>query len=272
MEYEASWNSLRNHPTPDWFRRAKFGIYTHWGIYSVPACRPNGSWYGFFMYQKGNPQYEYHVKTYGGPEKFGYKDFIPMFTAEKFDPEAWAELFAKAGARFAGPVGEHHDGFSMWRTDLTRWNAYNMGPRRDVVAELEKAVRAQGMKYMVAMHHAERWRFFPHWVEGTDLSDPEYFDFYGKPHDLDWKNGIPQKGDWPIWNGQTRSDKEFCDLWLAKCKEVIDRFSPDMLWFDFGLAYMPESYREEMLAYYYNKSAQENREVVFTYKNQDLAV
>lgn len=272
MKYEASWNSLKNHQTPDWFRRAKFGIYTHWGIYSVPACRPNGSWYGFYMYQKGTPQYEHHVRTYGGPEKFGYKDFIPMFTGEKFDAEEWAELFRQAGARFAGPVGEHHDGFSMWNTELTRWNAYRMGPKRDVVAELEKAVRDQNMRFMVAMHHAERWRYFPHWVEGTDLSEPEYFDFYGKPHDLDWKDGIPEKGEWPVWNAQTRPDKEFCDLWMAKCREVIDRFSPDMLWFDFGLGIMPECYREEMLAYYYNHGEQRQQEVVFTYKYQDLAV
>lgn len=272
MEYKASWNSLKNHHTPEWFQKAKFGIYTHWGIYSVPACRPNGSWYGFYMYQKGSPQYAHHVKTYGGPEKFGYKDFIPMFTGEKFNAEEWADLFAKAGAKFAGPVGEHHDGFSMWNTELTRWNSYNMGPKRDVVAEMEQAIRKKGMKYMVALHHAENWRYFPHWVEGTDLSEPEYFDFYGKPHDLEWKNGIPQKGEWPIWYAQTRPDKHFCDLWLAKCKEVIDKFSPDMLWFDFGLGIMPELYREEMLAYYYNKAQEKEQDVVFTYKYQDLAV
>lgn len=272
MNYKASWNSLKRHQTPQWFQKAKFGIYTHWGIYSVPACRPNGSWYGFYMYQKGSPQYEYHVKKYGGPEKFGYKDFIPMFTGEKFDAEEWADLFARAGAKFAGPVGEHHDGFSMWNTPLSRWNSVNMGPKVDVVAQMERAVRQKGMKYMVALHHAENWRYFPHWVEHTDLSNPEYFDFYGKPHDLDWKNGIPQKGEWPIWNAQTRPDKAFCDLWLAKCKEIIDKFTPDMLWFDFGLGFMPETYRKEMLAYYYNKSAQRNQEVVFTYKNQDLAV
>lgn len=272
MEYKASWNSLKNHHTPQWFQKAKFGIYTHWGIYSVPACRPNGSWYGFYMYQKGTPQYEYHLKTYGGPEKFGYKDFIPMFTGEKFCAQEWADLFAKAGARFAGPVGEHHDGFSMWNTGLTRWNSYNMGPKRDVVSELEKAVREKGMKFMVALHHAENWRYFPHWVEGTDLSDPAYFDFYGRPHNLEWKDGIPQKGEWPIWNMQEKPDKAFCDLWLAKCKEVIDKFSPDMLWFDFGLGIMPDPYREEMLAYYYNRALEKNQDVVCTYKYQDLAV
>lgn len=270
MKYEASWNSLKTHQTPAWFQKAKFGIYTHWGIYSVPACRPNGSWYGFYMYQKGSPQYEYHTKTYGDPSVYGYKDFIPEFTGEKFDAKEWAELFAKAGAKFAGPVGEHHDGFSMWDTGLNRWNSAAMGPKVDVVAEMEREIRAKGMKYMVALHHAENWRFFPHWVEETDLSNPENFDLYGTPHDLDWKNGIPDKGEWPIWNAQTLPDKAFCDKWLAKCKEIIDRFTPDMLWFDFGLGFMPETYRAEMLAYYYSKSEEQGRDVVTTYKYQDL--
>lgn len=268
--YTKSWNSLREHTTPKWLRDAKFGIYTHWGIYSVPACRPNGSWYGFYMYQKGSPQYEYHVKTYGPPEKFGYKDFIPMFTGENFDPDEWADLFARAGAKFAGPVGEHHDGFSMWDTTLSRWNSKNMGPCRDVAGELEKAVRARGMKYMIAMHHAENWRFFPHWVEGCDLSDPRYFDFYGRPHDLDWKNGIPTEGQWPIWYAQTLPDQEFCDLWLSKCREVIDKFHPDLLWFDFGLGFMPESYKKEMIAYYYNQARDRGQEVALTYKYHDI--
>src|SRR5678816_96122 len=122
--YHASWNSLKTHPTPRWLQDGKFGIYTHWGVYSVPASDhpvdwhpyKNVTWYPYNMYREGTPQYKYHVKTYGPPSQFGYKDFIPMFTAEKFDPDEWAELFKKAGARFAGPVGEHHDGFCMWDT------------------------------------------------------------------------------------------------------------------------------------------------------------
>jgi len=90
MIYQPCWDSLRKHRTPQWFKEAKFGIYTHWGVYSVPACGPNGTWYPYNMYREGTPQYDYHVKTYGGPEKFGYKDFIPMFTGEKFDPDEWA--------------------------------------------------------------------------------------------------------------------------------------------------------------------------------------
>jgi len=100
--YAPSWNSLKTHPTPRWFQEAKFGIYTHWGIYCVPARGPNATWYPYNMYREGTPQYAYHVQTYGDPSRFGYKDFIPMFTAEKFDPDEWAELFQRSGARYAG--------------------------------------------------------------------------------------------------------------------------------------------------------------------------
>ena len=190
-EYLPSWNSLRVHQTPQWLRDAKFGIYTHWGIYSVPAHGPNGTWYPYFMYREGSPQYEYHLKTYGHPSKFGYKDFIPMFTAEKFDPDEWAELFTQAGAKFAGPVGEHHDGFAMWDTRYSEWNAAKMGPRRNVVGELEKAIRKQDMRFMVALHHAENWWFFPHWRPEFDTSDPRYSGLYGQLHNQEWAQQQP---------------------------------------------------------------------------------
>ena len=112
-QYEPTWQSLQNHRTPQWLRESKFGIYTHWGIYSVPACGPNGTWYPHNMYRPGNSQYDHHERTFGGASEFGYKDFIPRFTAEKFDAEEWAQLFKSAGAKFAGPVAEHHDGFSL---------------------------------------------------------------------------------------------------------------------------------------------------------------
>ena len=105
-KYSPAWESLRQFAAPQWLRDAKFGIYTHWGVYSVPACPPNATWYPYNMYRKGTEQYEHHLKTYGGAEKFGYKDFIPMFGAEKFDPDEWAEIFKNSGAKFAGPVPE----------------------------------------------------------------------------------------------------------------------------------------------------------------------
>ncbi len=264
---------------------AKFGIYTHWGVYAVPACGPNGTWYPYNMYRpdralgdsygvarQRNPQYAYHVAHYGGPERFGYKDFIPLFTAEHFDPDEWAALFKAAGARFAGPVGEHHDGFTMWDTQLSAWNAVRMGPRRDVVGELERAIRAQDMRFMVALHHAENWWFYPHWVREYDSADPRYAGLYGPPHNMDGNFGrLREPGDttWPFYDQEPPS-RAFLDLWKAKTLEVIDRYRPDLLWFDAGLGRIQEQYKQEFLAHYYNRALEWGREVVVTYKNHNL--
>ena len=123
--YKDTWSSLSNHKVPDWYYKAKFGIFIHWGLYSVPACA--NEWYSRNMYIKGMPAYEHHIKTYGPQKEFGYKDFIPMFTAEKFDPQEWVQLFREAGAQYMVPVAEHHDGFQMYRSELSHWNAYEMG-------------------------------------------------------------------------------------------------------------------------------------------------
>jgi len=271
-KFEATWNSLRTHETPQWFKDAKFGIYTHWGVYSVPACGPNGTWYPYNMYREGTPQYEYHVKTYGPPSEFGYKDFIPMFKAEKFNPDEWAELFRKAGAQFAGPVGEHHDGFAMWDSQFTEWNAAKMGPRRDVVGELERAIRNQGMRFMIALHHAENWWFFPHWREEFDTSDLEYVGLYGPLHNQEWAQRKPDaESRQDEWQLQDKPSKEFLDQWIGKIREVIDKHQPDMLWFDFGLRFVQEQYKKDMIAYYYNKEEEWGKEVVVTYKWHDLA-
>ena len=286
--YKPSWNSLKNHQIPQWFIDAKFGIYTHWGVYAVPGCGPNGPWYPYNMYRPGTQQYTYHVNTYGGPEKFGYKDFIPMFIGEKFDPDEWAELFKEAGALFAGPVGEHHDGFCMWNTKYSDWSAAKMGPKRDIVGELEKAVRRQDLRFMVSLHHAENWWFYPHWEKEYDTSDPRYTGLYGELHNLE---GIKKKydtshprytglsGEYPKLDGtliprfsdQERPSKSFMEIWKAKVLEVIDNYKPDLLFFDYGLQALPEQYKQDCLAYYYNKGEEWDRGVVVLYKNYDLA-
>jgi len=270
--FEPTWESLRTHTTPKWLQNDKFGIYTHWGVYSVPAYGPNGSWYPYLMYYEKTEQYQYHVKTFGHPSKFGYKDFIPMFKGEKFDPDEWAELFKKSGARFAGPVGEHHDGFNMWDSKLTDWNAVKMGPKRDVVGELEKAIKSQGMKFLVALHHAENWWFFPHWLKEFDTSDPQYTGLYGPLHNLEWAEHKPprREGLQSWWKDQDKPDKDFLDRWLGKIYEVIDNYQPDMLWFDFGIRGVPENYKRDFLAYYYNKEREWGREVAVSYKWHDL--
>lgn len=262
--FTPDWRSLRMHQTPQWFRDAKFGIYTHWGIYSVPACGPNVSWYPHNMYNTGTPQHEYHVQNYGQPSRFGYKDFIPMFTAERFDPAEWAEMFRNAGARFAGPVAEHHDGFPMWDTAHGDWNSAKMGPKRDVVGQLEQAIRAQGMHFMVAMHHAENWWFYPHWMRDCDTADPRYAGLYGELHDTD---AATPPADWAA---QTLPSTAFLNRWQARLMEVVDKYTPDYIWFDFGLKFIHERYKQEFLAYYYYKEQEWGRGVVVTYKWDNL--
>jgi len=252
--YKPDWASLRTYPVPQWLRDGKFGIYTHWGVYSVPARGPNGTWYAHYVYvNPDSADRKYQEATFGALEKFGYKDFIPMFTGEKFDAEEWAELFLKSGARFAGPVAEHHDGFAMWDTQYSEWNAAKMGPKRDVVGELAKAIKKRGMKFVTAFHHAEHWDYFPTWDKRYDCGDPRYSGLYGPIHE---KGALPTK--------------EYLDLWEKKIVEVIDKYEPDFLWFDVGLDIVHEDYKKNLLAYYYNKSVTQKKEVLVTYKAHHL--
>jgi alpha-L-fucosidase len=138
-KFRADWGSLQQYAEPEWYKDAKFGIFIHWGVYSVPAF--GSEWYPREMYQEGSREYKHQIATYGPLTKFGYKDFIPMFTATKYDPEAWAQLFKDAGAKYVVPVFEHHDGFAMYDSGLSDWTAKKMGPKRDLWGELEKAVR-----------------------------------------------------------------------------------------------------------------------------------
>ena len=151
--FRPDWESLQKYEAPEWYQDAKFGIFIHWGAYSVPAF--GNEWYPRNMYEPGFDAYKHHIATYGQQDKFGYKDFIPMFKAEHFDPSAWAELFKKAGAKYVVPVAEHHDGFAMYDSGLSDWTAAKMGPHRDVIGDLSKAVRAEGLHFGVSSHRVE---------------------------------------------------------------------------------------------------------------------
>ena len=176
--FDASWESLSDYQVPKWYADAKFGIFIHWGIYSVPAF--GSEWYSRNMYIQGSPEYEHHLKTYGKHKEFGYKDFIPMFTADKFDPDQWADLFFQAGAQYVVPVAEHHDGFQMYRSEISHWNAYEMGPKRDVLGELEKSFTKRGLQTGASSHRVEHWFFMGHGKEfDSDIKDPmQRGDFY----------------------------------------------------------------------------------------------
>ncbi len=176
--FRPDWNSLSQYKVPDWYRDAKFGIFIHWGVYSVPAF--GSEWYPRQMYLQGSEENQHHVSTYGPLTKFGYKDFIPMFKAQKYDPQAWAQLFKESGARYVVPVFEHHDGFQMYDSNLSDWTAVKMGPHRDLVGDLEKAVRAQGLYFGASSHRIEHDWF----MDGgrsipSDVNDPQNASFYG---------------------------------------------------------------------------------------------
>jgi alpha-L-fucosidase len=247
--YKADWESLKEHnEAADWFRDAKFGTYFHWGVYTVPAF--GDEWYPRNMHRKKDAdgtEYRHHVETYGDPSEFGYHDFVPMFKAEKFDADEWAELFEQAGARFAGPVAEHHDGFSMWDSDATPWNAADMGPKRDTTGELAAAIRRRGMRFITTFHHARNRTWYPR-VEGwpTTSDDAKLQMLYGN---------MPAE--------------KFNRLWLAKVIEVVDKYRPDIIWFDSHMDLIPDEYRTEFLAHYFNKADEWGAEVVVTYKAQE---
>ena len=247
--YQPTWSSLATHPTPRWFLDAKVGVYTHWGPYSVAAYGTNGTWYPRHMYDPERPEYRYHSETFGPPEQVGYKELIGRFTADKFDADEWAELFAASGARFAGPVAEHHDGFSMWDSKINGWNAARMGPKRDVTGELATAIRSRGMKFAATFHHAQNWYMFPTDDQRYDCADPRYRELYTGPHAAD-----------------ARPDEWFLDRWEGKLYEVIDGYRPDLIWFDFGLGFIREQRRKRFLAYYYNKEREWGSGVVVTFK------
>jgi alpha-L-fucosidase len=269
--FKADWDSLGAYRTPVWFRDAKFGIFIHWGVYSVPAF--GNEWYPRNMYQEGSAAYKHEVETYGPESKFGYKDFIPMFKAEHFDPDAWADLFAQAGAKYVVPVAEHCDGFPMYDSAMTDWDAAKMGPKRDVIGALEAAIRKHGLHFGVSSHRAEHWW----WYDGgmkfdSDVRDPRNAGIYGPakpmalPGDDDSKEPDPEHLE--RW---LPPDKAFLDDWLARSTELVDKYHPDFLYFDWWIgqpAFRP--YLKRFAAYYYNAAAQRKQPVVLTYKQHDF--
>jgi alpha-L-fucosidase len=178
--FKAAWASLETFKPPQWYADAKFGIFIHWGVYSVPAF--GSEWYPREMYLQDGKHgiFQHHVGKYGPQSKFGYKDFIPMFKADKYNPAAWAELFKESGARYVMPVAEHHDGFQMYASDLSDWNAAKMGPKRDLVGDLAREVRKQGLHFTASTHRAEHWWFFEGGMKfDSDVKDPRYAGLYG---------------------------------------------------------------------------------------------
>ncbi|PWJ37944.1 alpha-L-fucosidase [Sediminitomix flava] len=261
FEYKPNWESLKKYQVPEWWKNTKFGIYFHWGPYSVPAYKTE--WYSHHMYKEGSEIRAYHEKKYGPLDQFGYKDFIPMFTGEKFDADEWAKLFKASGAQFAGPVAEHADGFAMWDSKLTKWDAVDMGPKRDIVGEMANAIRKYDMKFIATYHRHWMYAWFPTWDKSTDAGNPEYKGLYGPYTPKGTFTMAKVKSD-PL------PDEEFNKEWLARLDELMENYQPDIIWVDNRMDIIGEKYRKQFLANYYNNAQKWGKEVVCTYKFTDL--
>lgn len=266
--------SFHQYKYPEWFRDAKFGIWAHWGPQAVPR---QGDWYAKKMYQnqdwdwktssytdKPDPYYTYHLAHYGHPSKFGYKDIIPLWKAERWDPEKLMKLYKKVGAKYFVSMGTHHDNFFLWNSKLHKWNSVNMGPKKDVVSLWQKAAKKEGLRFGISEHLGASYTWFQA-SRGADKTGPmagvpydgnneEYSDLYHKktaPDDKAWLTNDPE------------NQKD----WLAKITELIDMYQPDLLYSDSELPFGEVG--RTMLAHYYNQDLSRNKgkqDVVYTCK------
>ena len=261
--YQADWNSLGDFSVPKWFQQAKFGIFIHWGLYSVPAF--GNEWYARNMYRESHPEFTHHIKTYGPQKKFGFKDFIPLFQAEKFDATDWVSLFKQAGAKYICPVAEHHDGFQMYDSEISEFNAVQMGPKKDVLGLLKEAAKTGNLHFCTSSHRAEHWWFF----NG------------GKHFESDVNTELV-KGDlyWPAEGEPDHQDvlsvpypsEEFVEDWLLRTCELVRNYQPQFLYFDWWVQH--DAFKEalkKLVAYYYNYADSQGVQAAVCYKHDALA-
>jgi len=251
--FQPTWQSLKQYKTPEWYKDAKFGIWAHWGA----QCQPEqGDWYARFMYDEGSKQYNFHVKKYGHPSRFGFKDVINDWKAENWNPVQLMELYKHAGAQYFVGMASHHDNFDNYNSKYQTWNAINMGPKKDIIGGWAKAAREQGLRFGVSVHSAHAWLFYetaqrsdkkgdlmgvPYdgklqkkdgkgtWWEGFDPQD-----LYAQNHPLsqgsDNVANIHKQWDWN--NGATLPDKAYCDKFLNRTIDLINQYDPDLIYFD----------------------------------------
>ena len=248
-----------NYKIPDWFRDAKFGIFIHWGVYSVPAF--GNEWYPREMYIQDSKVYKHHIEKYGKQTEFGYKDFIPMFKAEKFNASEWVSLFKKSGAKYVVPVAEHHDGFSLYASTVNEWNSADMGPMKDITGELKKAAEEQGLHFGLSIHRAENAWFYNGGMKfPSDVQTGKFSSLYGEC--LAEPGG--QTLDCPEGAG---FNEHSIKSWLEHTYELVDLYQPELMWFDWTVGkypFQPTFYK--FMAYYYNNAIDWGKEVVVNTK------
>jgi alpha-L-fucosidase len=266
--YRADWATLMKYQQPQWYKDAKFGIFIHWGVYSVPAAE--NEWYPRNMYRPGEGAYKNFQERYaskGSAEKDakGYKDLIPLFRAEHFDAAEWARLFKESGAQYVVPVAEHHDGFSMYNSGLSDWTVVKMGPKRDTLGELAAAIRGQGLHFGLSSHRAEHDFFY----EGgrairSDVNDPQYASLYGPAHQWFAAGGDAHglENDWTYVSDAWTRD------WLARDTELVEKYKPEVVYFDWWIG--EHGFRSSVArfaAFYYNFAAAHGYTGVIDFKD-----
>ncbi len=266
--FRPDWESLSKFEAPEWYKDAKFGIFIHWGVYSVPAF--GSEWYPREMYRKGSDINKHQVEKYGPLTDFGYKDFIPMFKAEHYDPQAWAKLFKDSGAKYVVPVFEHHDGFTMYDSGLSDWTAKKMGPKRDLAGDLAKEVRAQGLHLGASSHRVEHnWFMDGGREQPSDVNDPKYAAFYGpaEPQVLD----PSQAGANEIHDNWTYVSPKYAEDWLARSAEIVEKYHPDLVYYDWWIGQASvRPYLAKFAAFYYNESTKHGQPGIINFKDQAM--
>lgn len=261
--------SFESAKTPEWFRDAKFGMWAHWGPTSAIG---DGDWYARNMYIEGHPQYQYHLKTYGHPSKFGYKDTIPLWKAESFDPQALIRRYAAAGAKYFVSMGVHCDNFDLWNSRGRRWNSVKMGPKRDIVGEWRQAARAAGLRFGVSEHV---WGSYNWWSTNKDHdkqgqyagvpydgNNPANYDLYFPPHTPGPK----------AWAEQGNESEEWKREWFLRAQDLIDQHQPDLYYEDGAIPF--GRWGRSLVAHYYNQSLRWHGklDVVYTAKRRSECV
>ena len=262
--FEPTSESLKDYQVPQWYEDAKFGIYFHWAPFSVPAYKTE--WYPRWMYSPSDMRKsfsdipQHHIETWGPLDKFGYKDFIPMFTAARWKPNEWVELFKQAGAKYVVSAAVHHDGFALWDSKHIAFNAAVMGPKRDIVGEFTAAARQAGLKTGVSTHYGRHWKYYTFRPE-YDTWDQKYEGLYGRRRN---------EGDPP-----TPQDERH---WQNVLRELIDKYQPDYIFVDGGIGDGERMFKKpyfrqafyNVLAHYYNSAKMWGKGVVLTYKREFL--
>ncbi|WP_111710254.1 alpha-L-fucosidase [Lutibacter citreus] len=270
-KYTQDWESLKEHEAaPQWFQDAKVGVYFTWGPYSIPAS--GGEWYPRWMYtpginNRGQKTYDYHQKNFG--PNYHYNDFCKDWKTPKFNAKEWVDVFEDMGAKYIGAIAEHHDGFSLWDSKVNPWNAKRMGPKIDIIGAISKETRKRGLKFMATFHHGFNMMYYPK-PENSFVRPMSRYNMMEKG-----EFNYPKGGDYDKLYGNLPY-KEAQEYWLEKLNEVIDKYSPDYIWMDFGQRFLREEYLKKFLVNYFNHALNNKKEVLVNTKGgffpTDLAI